>query len=164
MRSLGKTMGPGEEKGQEPVPPAPEPTAPAVLRAGPLYPSTAHLGAHRPLLHATRQYPEKHSFRIHGVQRTVGASTPSQEDLCLLLILQRRGKKGHGDTASQGAVCWRLQASPCRPQSGPLGVWGQTGGVQLFSEGRGPAGGRWGLHLEGAHFSLNTTSSRSPTA
>lgn len=74
MRSLGKTMGPGEETGQEPVPPAPEPTAPAVLRAGPPDPSTAHLGAHCPLLHATRQYPEKHSFRIHGVQRTVGAS------------------------------------------------------------------------------------------
>lgn len=64
-------MGPGEDTGKEPVPPAPEPTAPAVLRAGPPDPSTAHLGAHRPLLHATRQYPEKHSFRIHGVQRTL---------------------------------------------------------------------------------------------
>lgn len=32
-------MGPGEETGQEPVPPAPEPTAPAVLRAGPRTPA-----------------------------------------------------------------------------------------------------------------------------
>lgn len=52
----------------------------------------------------------------------------------------------------------------CRPQSGPLGVRGQTGGVWLFFEGRGPAGGKWGLHLKGAHSSPNTTSIPSPTA